>query len=102
VLAPARVYGKFTVRDGGLWPGSKPRQCPELSVDDLEREPNLRRVLCRRYENCLTHAASEGWAGFDCGGCDVADPLSLEDQHKDLDGLAEFLCALDLQAGRWH
>lgn len=93
-----RVYGRFRIAAEGLFLGSTPTPCNELDIDDvLDR----RRILCRRYSNCLTYAASEGWDGFTCESCCIREKLSPNEQHLDLEGLALFLMALELQLG-WH
>lgn len=93
----ARVYGKFTISYGGLYLGSAPEQCLEIPVDDAA---DRRRLLCRRYVNCLTHAAALGWTGWECSGCVIEDPLSVDEQRRDLDGLTDFLHALNLSSVR--
>jgi hypothetical protein len=32
-----------------------------------------RRLWCRRYDTCLSFAASQKWPGFDCGACGVRE-----------------------------
>jgi hypothetical protein len=87
--------GKFRVPSDGLFLGSLPLQCPEaLGFEEVERR---QRVKCRRRTNCLTYAASMGWSGFDCRDCAIEEELSLDEQRRDLEGLAAFLRALNLR-----
>jgi hypothetical protein len=56
-----------------------------------------KRVLCRRYENCLTYAAANHWEGFHCQDCIIEEPLPVADQYSDLEGLAFLLYAIDIR-----
>ena len=93
---PPGSYGRFSISSEGLYLGSAPLEHRELDIDRVDEH---RRLLCRRYENCLTFAASEGWRGFSCRGCSIEETLSAQDQKRDLDGLATFLAALNLPIG---
>ena len=76
----------------GLYLGSKPKPCEEpRGVDDVDR-----RVFCRRYPNCLEHACGEGWKGWSCKGCPVEQPITPDQYHTDLPGLATLLKAMDI------
>lgn len=86
-----RHYGRFAVKAPALPPDSLPSP-----LDNPDRAPAERRLLCRRYNACLSHAADRGWASFGCSGCPVNEPLSLAEQRDDLDGLASFLRALSV------
>jgi hypothetical protein len=78
--------------DPGLYLRSKPTQCDEpRSVDDVQR-----RMHCRRYSNCLEHAAARGWAGFDCTRCPIQEAKPLGELAADLPGMADLLRVLDL------
>jgi hypothetical protein len=59
--------------------------------------PDQRKLLCRRYRDCLSHAVSMFWESFGCGSCDVDESLTRDEQKRDLDGLAGFLRALQLR-----
>lgn len=89
-----RTYGKLTIVSPGLYLGSLPI---EDAIGDVENVGERRRLHCRRYENCLTYAASVNWTGFQCSACRVNETLTREDWLADLDGLASFLRAF---AGR--
>lgn len=77
----------------GLFLGSQPRACPELN----EIRVDLRRVLCRRYENCLNFAFSQNWSGFDCTNCEIDEKITIDDHRRDLEGLANFLVELNIK-----
>lgn len=64
-----RIYGKFNIKSQGLYLGSSPIEC-EYS-QDADVVASRRKLLCRRYDNCLTYAASLGWVAFACVVCDV-------------------------------
>lgn len=80
----------------GLFLGSAPQRSE--ATPDEEEVTKHKRIHCRRYTNCLTFAASQNWPGFACFDCRVEEPLSAEDQKRDLPGLAMFLSALSLKA----
>lgn len=76
--------------------GSKPRWAPAVPyLDDalvyLETPPRERKVMCRRYEGCLDHAAGQDWTGWTCAGCPVSDVISPSEARNDLNGLADLL-----------
>jgi hypothetical protein len=50
----------------------RPREAPEGGEG--------RRIWCRKYDGCLTHAWARGWRGFECGGCDVDDEISADER----------------------
>jgi hypothetical protein len=85
-----RVYSKFTVPSGALAFGSNPIEAEfELSIDAIER--GARKVLCRRQVACTTFAAAADWTSFKCSNCAVEEPLSVDENRLDLDGLADLL-----------
>lgn len=90
--------GKFKVPSDGLFLGSLPIECATLSLSEVEYG-GKRNVLCRRYGNCVTYAASRAWRGFSCEACDVEEPMTIAEQARDLDGLIMFLHALNLARG---
>lgn len=67
----SRVYGRFTIPCEGLQPGSQPTEDELRDVDIIDKR---RRLLCQRYENCLTYAASLNWSGFHCCACTIDEP----------------------------
>lgn len=87
-------YGKFTVKYGGLLPGSMPFRAEQ--DHDEEHVASRRRLHCKRYDNCLSYAAEQAWPGFHCAACSVEEPDGREEWLRDLDGLARFLRALDI------
>lgn len=89
--AHKRTYGKLTIVSDGLLQGSCPLEAPR--ENDTEHVALKRRLHCKRYENCLTYAASLAWDGFHCGACDVDEPMTRDDYLRDLDGLTKFLRA---------
>lgn len=70
---------------------SRPEQ-----LADPDEAPDQRKLLCRRYRDCLSHAVAMVWESFGCGSCAVDEPLTRDEQKRDLDGLAGFLRALQL------
>lgn len=88
----AHRYGRLTIVSEGLPFGSLPLEAASADVDDVRR-----RLHCRRYENCLTYAASVGWEGFHCGACAVDETITREDWISDLEGLASLLRALAVE-----
>jgi hypothetical protein len=52
---------------------------PLLTVERPTEAPEGgegRRLWCRRYDACLTHAWARGWSGFTCTTCDVDDEVT--------------------------
>jgi hypothetical protein len=92
-VTSGRVTTKPQKLSLGLFLGSNPTRCRRYDEDEIALH---RRVLCRRYINCLTWAAAQDWIGWSCDNCDVKDVLSREQQADDLDGLADFLHELNL------
>lgn len=86
-------YGRrrFRVLEPTLALDSVPTYCAPTDVDEVGSK---RRLHCRRYTECLTYAASQNWPGFHCHKCGVEEPLTMEEQRRDLEGLTDFLRAL--------
>jgi hypothetical protein len=61
----------------------RPREAPEGGEG--------RRLFCRRYDACLTHAWARGWRGFDCRDCDVDDEISADERLVDIAGCKRFV-----------
>lgn len=88
------TYGKFKIIAEKLEEGSNPIASSfELTLDSVDINRN---VLCRRQTQCVTYAAAQKWAGFQCNHCKVSEPLGLQEQRNDLEGLAMLLETLDL------
>lgn len=88
-----REYGKFTIRPVELLDGSRPAP---FTHPDPEAAAQRRKLLCRRYGDCLTYAASLAWPSFHCGACDVEDRMSPQEQRDDIDGLTALLQAINI------
>jgi hypothetical protein len=61
----------------------RPREAPEGGEG--------RRIWCRRYDGCLTHAWARGWRGFDCAACEVDDEISADERLVDIAGCKRFV-----------
>lgn len=75
----------------GLYLGSKPTECGQLSIDDVDTQ---KLIHCRRYANCVEHAAGLAWENFNCGRCKIQDELTPTAKYSDFDGLAELLAEI--------
>lgn len=92
-----RKYGAFSCADPGLILGSNPIPCSEyLSPESAAKG---KRLLCTRYVNCLTVAASRGYRGFSCNECNVREEVSRDQQKLDAEGFVDLLQALDIRGG---
>lgn len=92
-MPPLRPRSRFTLTLIRVLPlDSRPE--PLTDSDDA---PDQRKLLCRRYSDCLSHALDMVWESFGCGRCGVDEPLTKDEQRRDLEGLAHFLSALQLR-----
>ena len=67
---------------------ARPR--PHAQVEDPDEVAQIRRLHCRRYDECLHRAAVKRWEGFHCLDCPVFDQLSPEELQRDARGLLQF------------
>lgn len=86
-----RPGGRLNIKFEVLPHDSRPE--PLMSPDS---GPDERKLLCRRYNDCLSYAAAHNWLSFGCGGCEVEERLTSAEQSRDLEGLAAFLRSLSL------
>lgn len=75
----SRIYGHFTVPCNGLAADSRPVEDDGGEVETIDAR---RRLHCRRYENCLTYAASVNWSSFNCSACDVNELIPASELHR--------------------
>ena len=67
--------------------GAAPQPFSLISVEETDAE---RRVWCRRYDRCLSHAAVQLWDGWTCAQCDVDDEMSLEEKKQAIEKQATY------------
>ena len=88
-----RVATKPKKLSMGLFLGSNPTRSKRYDESEIGLH---RRVLCRRYTNCLAWAAQQDFLGWTCDNCEIREVISREQQKDDLDGLCDFLLELNL------
>jgi hypothetical protein len=66
------------------------RPMPHRQVSDPDEVAQLRRLNCRRYDECLDRAASARWDGFHCLDCGAFDRMTAEEEARDARALLRF------------
>jgi len=61
----------------------RPNPRPHAAIEDPEDVASVRRLHCRRYNECLGVAEAANWPGFACTACAAYVPMNPEQEESD-------------------
>lgn len=80
--------------------GSTPHPVEHLQILDHEDVPYVRKLHCRKYDECLDVADKKSWPGFSCERCSAYEPQDSFEAKCDEIAIIEHLMVASAEAER--